>query len=43
MTELLPLVLLFTAWIPIAAAVAWIFERKPRGNGRRTRAPKANA
>jgi hypothetical protein len=42
MTELLPLVLLFTAWIPIAAAVAWIFERRPRTHVRRA-GPKANA
>ena len=34
MTEVVPLVLIFGAWIPIAAGVAWIFERKPRGNGR---------
>jgi hypothetical protein len=43
MTELIPLILLFTAWIPIAAAIAWAFERKPRMiHGRRDRAPKVN-
>jgi hypothetical protein len=44
MSELLPLILLFTAWIPLAAFVAWVFERRPRVPVRRIhRAPKANA
>jgi hypothetical protein len=44
MTELLPLILLFTAWIPIAALIAWAFERKPRMiHPRRDDERKANA
>jgi len=44
MTDFLPLILLFTAWIPIAAAVAWAFERKPRMiHPRRPRLPRGNA
>jgi hypothetical protein len=43
MTDVLPLILLFTAWIPLAAAVAWVFERRPRLHARRAhRAPKPN-
>jgi hypothetical protein len=44
MTEILPLILLFTAWIPLAAAVAWFFERRPRVSPRRvTRESKPHA
>ncbi len=36
MTEVLPLVLIFAAWIPIAAGVAWFFERgRAHGHSRR--------
>jgi hypothetical protein len=35
MSEVIPLVLLFTAWIPLAALVAWAFERRPRPQLRR--------
>jgi hypothetical protein len=32
MTEVLPLVLIFVVWVPIAAGITWIFER---GNTRK--------
>ena len=35
MAEVLPLLLIFAAWIPLAAAIAWIFERRPGSHGRR--------
>jgi hypothetical protein len=37
MTDLIPLILLFTAWVPIAAGIAWVFERKPRDHQSRSR------
>jgi hypothetical protein len=44
MTDFLPLILLFTAWIPIAAGIAWAFERKPRMiHPRRRDVPKGTA